>query len=151
MKFIFNDSQNGSSFMSKLTFSAIVSSVTLLLFTNYSFAESIDGVWSSEYGCSWLKQKTTNTVDNTKDIPVHLLGYLSPVGIDGLNWGCSFNKVDTASTGVINADSNCWMKTDFWKQNIVITRDSVGWVVTMYEDHSEKIYLVFDTQCVADE
>lgn len=135
--------------MSSLTFSALVASVTVLAFTNYSFAESIDGVWSSEYGCTWLEEKTANASIDVEDKNIHLLGYLNATGIDGYNWGCSFKNVNTASVGIINADSNCWMETDFWKQNVVITKDSSGWIVTLYEDTNEKVYLVFDTKCVA--
>ncbi len=135
--------------MSRLMFTAVVTSATLMTFGNYAMAESIDGVWSTEYGCTWLEERTDNVDTNLEDKNVASLGYLDAAGVNGYNWGCAFNNVNTTSTGVINAESNCWLETDYWKQDIVIKKDPAGWIVTLYEDNREKVYLVFDTKCVA--
>lgn len=135
--------------MSRLMFTAVVTSATLMAFSNYAIAESIDGVWSTEYGCTWLEERTANATGNFEDKNVYSLGYLNAAGINGYNWGCRFDTVDTTSTGAINAKSNCWSEADYWNQTVMIKKDSAGWIVTLYEDTSEKVYLVFDTKCVA--
>lgn len=130
--------------MSSLTFSSTATAIALLSFTNYSFAQSIDGIWSTKSGCDWLESQA-----NLEDSTAYSLGYLNSKGVNGLNWGCAFNEIDTTVNGVITAESSCWLETEFWHQNIVIKKDPAGWIVTLHEDTQEKVYLVFDTKCVA--
>lgn len=126
-----------------------VAVATTVGFTSYAIAEPVNGVWSSTYGCDWLEQNAHNTRLATEDSTVYSIGYLDNTGVNGVNWGCSFNSVTDTNATTFTADSNCWMETEFWKQNITITKDSDKWIVIMYEDTAEKVYLVFDTQCVA--
>jgi len=135
--------------MSRLTFRVIAASATLISFSNYAIAESIDGVWSTEYGCTWLEERTSNATGNFEDKNVHSLAYLNAAGVNGYNWGCTFNTIDTTSTGAINAKSNCWLETDNWNQTVMVKKDPAGWIVTLHDDNTEKVYLVFDTKCVA--
>lgn len=130
--------------------SSVTACVTLLTFTNFSFADTVNGVWSSKYGCYWLEQNANNTtLTADDDSAVYSVGYLDNTGINGVDWGCAFNDVKLDHTGKILADSSCWMETDYWKQNITITKTANSWIVVMHEDIDEKIYLVFDTQCIA--
>ncbi len=128
----------------------MIAVTTLFSFTNYSFAETLNGIWSSEYGCNWLEQNANNkkvAVDD--DSAIYSIGYLDSTGVNGVNWGCAFTQMSYDSSGKLHADSNCWMETDFWKQNITISKIENNWIVVMKEDLNEKVYLVFDTQCVA--
>jgi hypothetical protein len=133
--------------ISSLRFS--VALATMLGFTTHATAEPVLGVWSSQYGCDWLEQNAHNTDLAIEDSRIYSIGYLDNTGVNGVNWGCSFNSIVTDNSGTFTADSNCWMETKFWKQNIAVTKNAETWVVVIHEDHDEKIYLVFDTQCVA--
>lgn len=123
--------------------------VTTLCLTTYATAESVTGVWSSQYGCDWLEQNAHNTDLAIEDSLTYSLGYLDNTGVNGINWGCSFNSLVDVDTRSFTAKSSCWMETEFWKQDIIATKDNDKWIVVMYEDTNEKVYLVFDTQCVA--
>ena len=130
--------------------SSVAACATLLAFTNLSIAQPLDGVWSNQTGCHWLEQNAKNattTADN--DTVTYSIGYLDNTGINGVNWGCAFNSMELDANGKILADSNCWMETDYWEQDITITKNADSWIVVMHEDVDEKIYLVFDTQCIA--
>lgn len=126
-----------------------VAFATTLCFSSYAIAEPVTGIWSSPYGCDWLEQNAHNTRMATEDSAIYSVGYLDNTGVNGVNWGCSFNSLSDTSASTFTADSNCWMETEFWKQSITITKDTDKWIVVMYEDNKEKVYLVFDTQCVA--
>ncbi len=126
-----------------------VAVATILSFTNYAVAETVSGVWSSPYGCDWLEQNAHNTTLAIEDSMVYSVGYLDETGVNGVNWGCSFDSLTVDSTYTFTATSSCWMETEFWKQNITITKNVDEWIVIMHEDTDEKVYLVFDTQCIA--
>lgn len=132
--------------MSSIKLSVAVA--TLLTFSSHAVAEPVAGVWSSQYGCDWLEQNAHNTKMAADDQLIYSVGYLDSTGVNGVNWGCSFNSVTTDATSTFTAKSNCWMETEFWKQDITVTKDLDKWIVVMYEDAAEKVYLVFDTQCV---
>ena len=131
------------------TFRFSVALATMLSFTNYAAAESVTGVWSSQYGCDWLEQNAHNTDLATEDSVIYSVGYLDSTGVNGVNWECSFNSLVDNSESAFTANSSCWMETEFWKQDITVTKDSDKWIVVIYEDTDEQVYLVFDTQCVA--
>ena len=135
--------------MIKSAFRLSVAVATILSFTNYAIAETVSGVWSSPYGCDWLEQNAHNTALAIEDSMIYSVGYLDSTGVNGVNWGCSFDTLAVNSTDTVTATSSCWMETEFWKQNITMTKDADKWIVTMYEDNDEKVYLVFDTQCIA--
>lgn len=122
--------------------------VSTLGIATQAIAEPVTGVWSSPYGCEWLEQNAHNTQMATEDSAVYSVGYLDNTGVNGVNWGCSFNSVSDTTAKTFTADSSCWMETEFWKQNVTITKDVDKWIVVMHEDTNEKIYLVFDTQCI---
>lgn len=126
-----------------------VATATFFSFSAAAIAEPVSGVWSSQYGCSWLEQKSHDTDLNVEDSAVYALDYLDDTGVNGLNWGCSFNSLTSNTASTFTANSSCWMETEFWKQDITVTKDADKWIVIMYEDANEKVYLVFDTQCIA--
>lgn len=131
------------------TFRLSVAVATLFGFSSYAIAEPVNGVWSSPYGCDWLEQNAHNTKLATEDSVIYSVGYLDDTGVNGVNWGCSFTSVSNTNAATFVADSNCWMETEFWKQTVTITKDTDKWIVVMHEDTNEKVYLVFDTQCIA--